>query len=261
MAPTGYENSGTAGTAGNHVFHIIKPREASTQTVTLTIGGVPTVKNMPYSSCSTCHGKSTDPLATYLGPTIATRQQWTADNIQRITGLLDAGAKKLGFKSAEKARVQINTVPKNQRTSNQLNLLKGVTNIEFVGSEGSLGIHNWAYTVAIINKSTTYADKIKSDPWKVTVKVSRQSVSWGAKVKFTGKVTTSSLVAGKGRPTIQIKYGSGWKALGNPKLNKKGGYSKGLTMNTSGKLQFRVKMPSSKYNLTGYSKIVKVTVQ
>jgi hypothetical protein len=257
MIPTGYEHTGAAATAGNHVFAPVTPKEASSQTT--VAAGV--TKTMPYSSCSTCHGSTSDPLATYLGGAIVDRQSWTSDSITRVWGLLDAGAAKLGFASAAKARNAIISVPRARRTINQVNLLKGYTNIELVASEGSLGIHNWSYTVAIVNKATKQARAIKSDRWVVKQRASRRSVAWGASVRFSGSVTTSSLIAGRGRVTIQMKSGGAWKNVRIARLNTRGRFSRALRMTSAGVFLFRAKMPHSATNLTGYSHPIRVVVR
>lgn len=207
MVPTGYEYNGAAATAGNHVFKTVTPMGASSQTT--VAGGI--AKAMPYSACGTCHGTLADPLATYLGGTITTRQQWTSDSISRVSGLLDAAAGRLGFSDVDKARGAVMKVPSRYRTRNQVNLLKGYTNTRIVGSEGSLGIHNWAHTVAIIDKADQQARAVKSDRWVVKRKVSKRRVARRAKVRSYGTVKTSSLIAGRGKVVIQRKVGKRWR--------------------------------------------------
>jgi len=255
MVPTGYEHDGATATAGNHVFAIVTPEEAASQ-----VDG--SDRNMPYSSCSTCHGSQRDPLATYLEETIDDRQAWTVGKIAHIHALLTTAAAKLGFADAASAHTAVMAVAEADRTVNQTNFLKSFTNVDFVETEGSLGIHNWPYTVAIVNKAIDQASAVASDPWKVTAKRSKAKVKKNRKVKYSGTVKTSSLVAGAGKVTLQRKKGSGnWKNWKTAKLNASGAYARTLKMTAKGTWYVRAKMAGNASNLTAYSAQVKVIVK
>jgi hypothetical protein len=255
MVPTGYEYDGATATAGNHVFAIVTPEEAASQ-----VDG--SDRNMPYSSCSTCHGSQRDPLATYLEETIDDRQAWTVSRIAHIRTLLTAAAAKLGFADAASAHAAVMAVPEADRTTNQTNFLKSFTNVDFVETEGSFGIHNWPYTVAIVDKAIDQVSAVASDPWKVTAKRSKAKVKKNRKVKYSGTVKTSSLVAGAGKVTLQRKKGSGnWKNWTTAKLNASGAYAKTLKMTANGTWYVRAKMAGNASNLTAYSAQVKVIVK
>lgn len=268
MPPTMFSR-GSVQLGANHTFQIIEPEVAAeaspipVRTTTPSPGATQvTYSAMPYSACSTCHGKTSDPLATYLQDTIEDRQDWTHRQVEAIWADLDTAAQKLGFADAEAAHAQIMTVPEDKWTANQLSFLKGFTNVEFVQSEGSWGIHNWQYTVAIVAKARQQARAVTSDPWVVTLKRSRATVLLGRKVRFSGTVTTSSLVPGTGSVVLQRKKAGGtWKTWATVPLGSGGAYTKALKMTSRGTFYFRAFMPADASDLAAYSRTVKVVVR
>ena len=233
-------------------------------TTTLTVSQ----DTMPYSACSTCHNNnvrtSPRPLATatttpspsaspvqvrvtitqdvargdkgmWLQDTITDRQSWTSGQITSLWDELDAAAARLGFTDATTARDTIVAIPEASWTANQRSFLSGFTNVKFIQSEGSLGIHNWSYTLAIVDKAHQQAQAVASDPWTVTLKASKKSVKKNKKVTYSGTVVTSSLVAGTGTVNLERKKGSGsWKKWTTATLTATGTYSKALKMKSKG---------------------------
>jgi len=255
MVPTGYEHDGAVATAGNHVFAIVTPEEAASQRDSSD-------RAMPYSSCSTCHEKPNDPLATYLDETIVDRQEWTIEKIELIWGLLDTAAGKFGFADAEEAHEAIVAVPAGSRTTNQTEFLKAFTNVEFVETEGSFGIHNWLYTNRIVNKTIAQARSVALDPWVVTIARSRGTVRRNQQVRFSGTVKTSSMTAGTGRVTLQRRKGGGaWRNWTTATLNASGAYARTLRMTARGTWYVRAQMPGNANNLTAFSGQVRVRVR
>jgi hypothetical protein len=165
MVPTGYENSGAAGTSANHVFAIITPEEASEQTTTTSAG----VKNMPYSSCSTCHGKAGDPLATYLQDTIVDRQAFIHLMVDKIHDELVAGADRMGYTSTDLDELYGEISAVAEPSKSETEWLKSWTNMEMVMQEGSWGIHNWAYANAIVNKALDQAKSVKASLASISI--------------------------------------------------------------------------------------------
>jgi ribosomal protein L31 len=103
MVPTSYDRNGVPMTGANHVFGIIEPETAAESLSTANIGGIK--RPLPNSSCSECHGRSSDPYATYLTGTIENRQAqmqaWDAE----VGAELEAAAVRLGHLERERALV------------------------------------------------------------------------------------------------------------------------------------------------------------
>lgn len=171
MIPTGYEYNGEPGTSANHRFAIVTPEEAATQTTVTSTG----VKTMPNSSCSTCHGRSGDPLATYLERTIDNRQAYIREQIDLIWAELEAAAGRMGYKAAppksatEVAHGALADKGEAAWNESELAFMSAFTNVEIVEQEGSFGIHNWAYSNAIVNKAMEQAESIKWSVIDVTI--------------------------------------------------------------------------------------------
>jgi hypothetical protein len=219
MVPTGYEHDGAAGTSANHRFAIITPEEAATQTTSTALG----VKNMPYSSCSTCHGRSSDPLATYLQNTIENRQAFITEQIEAIWAELDAAAVRQGYADVDEAHAAIAEKDSADWTASELAFMSAFTNVEIVEQEGSFGIHNWPYSNAIVSKAMEQAESVKAAIADVTITSPEATVPYaigrlifGQSTTISGKVvlpdgaSTSTLVGGQVRlwfqPTGQTAF-------------------------------------------------------
>jgi len=267
-------------------------------TTTLTV----TQDSMPYSACSTCHDNNVKPTpqpvstvtttpspaaspiqvtvtvlqnkggvgdkGLWLQNTIEQRQQWTMDQLDEINADLETAAGKLGFVATSTASASVNakdqivTIPAASWTSNQRNFLDAYTNHQFVESEGSYGLHNWAYSVAIVNKSEDQVQSVTSDPWVVSLKANKTSVKVNGTVTYSGKVTTSSLVAAAGKVQLQKKKSGGswanWKLV---TLSATGTYSSAIKMTSKGTFYVRSMMAGNAANLTAYSTQAKVVVK
>ena len=132
---------------------------------------------MPFSACSTCHGRATDPLATYLQGTIEQRQSWTKAKIAAIWDELDMAAVKLGYADTDAAHTALVAIPEADWTNSQRLFLSSFTNVEFVESEGSYGIHNFAYSVRIVNTAMNQAKAVAAPTprkWIISLKASSQ---------------------------------------------------------------------------------------
>jgi len=196
MVPTGYERDQQAGTSANHRFAIISPEEASTQTVALAAypdGDLPaTTKNMPYSSCSVCHGRSGDPLATYLQSTIDNRQAYIREQIAAIWAELDAAAVRQGYTDVDEAHEAIAEKDRADWTAGELAFMSAFTNVELVEQEGSFGIHNWQYSNAIVGKAMEQAESVKSAVAEVTIVSPKATVPFAVGRLVFGQSTTVS---------------------------------------------------------------------
>jgi hypothetical protein len=157
MVPTGYGFDGAAGTAANHVLAIISPQEAASQTANTATGP----QHMPYSSCSTCHGRSSDPLATYLQPVYESRQTFVEGQLTMLQSALDAAASKLGYANAGAAHDALTAAGHAAWTDDQTAFLKAWTNDQFVANDNSKGIHNWAYTTATLGKAMEQVSSVR----------------------------------------------------------------------------------------------------
>lgn len=163
MVPTGYEFDGAAGTAGNHVFAIISPQEAASQSANTATGA----QHMPYSSCSTCHGRSADPLATYLQPVFEDRQAFVEGKLEQLADALDDAAGRLGYTptaSQLASAVAHNAIEQKAMgdwTADELAFMKAWTNDQFVANDNSKGIHNWAYTTAVLGKAMEQVSSVR----------------------------------------------------------------------------------------------------
>jgi hypothetical protein len=275
MPPTSYSR-GSAQLGANHTMMIIDPDTAADAspvpitTTTPTPSGSPvvTMASMPFSSCSTCHGRASDPDATYLQGTIEQRQTWTKDQISQLNTELDAAAVILGYTDASAAQAALVAVPQSQWTTSQAAFLAAWTNTQFLSSDGSYGIHNWAYTNQIAG---TAQDQVKAvtaptpRKWVISLRASRSSVNKNKQqVYFRGAVQTGWGIAAKGTVTLQRRMaGQSWRDWKSQTLATNGSYSIVQKLNfTKGKWYFRTVMPGDGgLNLTNNSHNVVVTVK
>jgi hypothetical protein len=266
MPPTSYNSSGTSRQlGGNHTFTIIEPEVAA------EVQPFEELETMPYSACSTCHGGNApgDPLATYLQPRIEQRQSWTKTKIDQIWNELDKAAVNLGYADVDAAHAALVAKPESDWSNAERLFLSSFTNVEFVDSEGSYGIHNWAYSVRIVNTAMAQAKSVASpEPRKYIVGLNRVSkynkVRRNAKVPFKGTVQTGWGLAAQGKVILQIKIKRGsWKNWHRPALNSNGTYAKTFRMKVKkGTWYVRAKMPGDgALNKTGYSRYWKIIVR
>jgi len=198
MVPTGFDREGNPATGGNHVFAAIMPEEAMTQTTetanpnfddTLPPDPVTNpetiIQHMPYSACSTCHaGTNGDNYARTqaMQQIIDDRQAWTHEMVDAVMATLDAKAVQMGYADAEAAIA-------NADVANS-DFGKAWTNMQLVAQEGSWGVHNWQYGVAVINKAMEQADAFRVPVAKVTIVASAAKIVFGKTVSLSGTVTT-----------------------------------------------------------------------
>lgn len=153
MPPTGYEHDGAIGTAGNHLFAVITPEQAATTTLDFGAYGV---RPMPYSACTTCHSRPGDAPARWLQDTITDRQAAMTSWIERVTRTLAAAARSFGYggtgdaAAVAAANAALNREPASKWTAKERAFQRAFTNLSFVESEGSLGIHNWTYARVVV---------------------------------------------------------------------------------------------------------------
>lgn len=255
----------TSPTGANHTFKIIMPEVAQEATAPAYITATPR-PTMPYSACTTCHGRPNDNNAVWLQDTIDQRQDWTHAKVTEISSELDAAAVRLGYANAEAARTALVAMPQSSWTTGQRLFLSGFTNVEFVQSEGSFGLHNWDYTREIVNKALQQARSVTAGvvvkkPWVITFKISKARVAVNHKVKFSGTVKTSAKVPGAGRVTIQKKVKGHWKAWRTARLNSTGAFAKTVKMTKRGTFYFRAFKPADASNLKKASRSRRLVVK
>ena len=144
---------------------------------------MPTTRHMPYSACSTCHeGTNGDsPAKTEaMQQIIDQRQEWTHAMVDEVTATLDAKAVQMGFADAAAAVADADVADSD--------FGKAWTNMELVSGEGSWGVHNWQYGVAVINKAMEQADAYRVPVAGVTITPSAATVTYGATLTLTGTV-------------------------------------------------------------------------
>ncbi len=207
MPPTSYSR-GAVQLGGNHTMKIIDPAVAAAvspipiatvtpspwATSSATPSPATSVVNgvMPFSACSTCHGRSSDPLATYLSSTITQRQaQMHAWDDQAITELT-AAAVRLGYSDIAGANAGINAKAQSDWTADELAFQKAFTNESFVAKEGSWGIHNWQYASAVIKTAIDEAQSVRLPISGISINRSPAAVTYGSPVTISGTVTPSA---------------------------------------------------------------------
>jgi hypothetical protein len=184
MVPTAVGSDGSPSVAANHIFTPIMPEEAMNTTVVLSIGGVDTTVHMPYSACSTCHeGTNGDNVAKTeaMQEIIDQRQEWTHGMVDEVMATLDAKAVQMGFANAEEAIGDADVADSD--------FGKAWTNMELVAQEGSWGVHNWQYGVAVINKAMEQADAYRVPVAGVTIASSAAKITYGQTLTLSGKVS------------------------------------------------------------------------
>ena len=259
MPPTAAASSRGPNLGANHTFTIIEPEVAANMQPNADD------RSMPYSACSTCHGGNApdDPYATYLQPRIEQRQAWTHAQIEEIWTLLDEAAVNMGYADVDEAQPALVAKPSNTWTAAERAFLSAFTNVEFVETEGSFGIHNWAYTVDIVGAAQGQAEIAKTGvvvrmPWKVTFKQSKTNIRAGTKVKYSGTVKTSKGVAGTGTKVRIMKRVHGvWKVWKSTRVKANGSYSLTVKMTTKGRFYMRAFKLADDFNRAAYSRPAK----
>jgi hypothetical protein len=186
----------------------------------------------------------------WLQDTIEQRQEWTHDKVDQIHAELNAGAVRLGYADEAAAHEALVAIPEADRTFGQTNFLKAFTNVGFVESEGSFGLHNWDYSREIVNVALLQAKAVQAgqpDPrkWVVSFRVSKSVINKGQKVFFRGAVLDGWGLAGKGKVTLQRRMsGQSWRNWKTQTLATNGTYDIQQNLNfAKGKWFFRVSMP------------------
>ncbi len=249
----------------NHTFKIITPAQADN--VVPVVSSTTVFANMPYSACTTCHSRTGDDAALWLQDTIDQRQTWTKGKIADIHAALADAAVRLGYADEASARDALVAIAPNMRTDDQTTFLKAYTNLSFVESEGSFGLHNWDYSRSIVNTALVEAQSVESAPipapWTVAFKISKTSITKNTTITFSGSVSpASSLAWGGAKVSIQKKDSSGaWQAWKSATANGSGDYSLNVKMTSKGTFYFRALMPANPKQLEGASAQIKVVVK
>jgi hypothetical protein len=256
--------------AANHTFKIIMPEVAAEATTSVAASGSFTGK-MPYSACSggraSCHATPADPYATWLQDTIDQRQAWTTAKIASLHTALAAGAVRLGYADEAAAHTALVAIPAADRTASQTNFLKAFTNTMFVENEGSLGLHNWDYSRAIVNTALVQANSVEATPvptpWVVSIRTSKTSVTRNTRITLSGTVSpAASLAWGNARANIQRRVGNGsWSNWRNVTCDGSGAYTTSVNMGTKGTFRYRTRMAANSRQLVGTSASVQVRVR
>ena len=69
---------------------------------------------------------------------------------------------RLGYADEAAAHEALVAIPEADRTFGQTNFLKAFTNVGFVESEGSFGLHNWDYSREIVNVALLQAKAVQA---------------------------------------------------------------------------------------------------
>ncbi len=190
MVPTQYDRFGVPMTGANHVFAIVEPEVAAESLSTADIGGAQ--RPLPYSSCSSCHGRASDPYATYLTGTFENRQaQMQAWDLE-VGDELTAAAARMGYGSIAAAHAAINNKAQADWTASELAFMSAYTNRTYIESEGSWGIHNWDYARTVILKAVDQAKSVKSSVVDVSIGSPLVTAPYGTAVLKYGQSTTIS---------------------------------------------------------------------
>ena len=190
MVPTSYDRNGVPQTGANHDFGIIEPEVAAEAVTSAPIAGL--VRNMPNSSCSSCHKQDGTQYALYLQELLDNRQAAMQGWDDQVTTALGAAATNLGFTGSTDAQKRsnansaLNAIGKANWSSSQLAFQKAFTNQQYIESEGSWGIHNWDYARTVILKALDQAQSVTSVS-VVTIKASATSVKVNKSVKHHGQ--------------------------------------------------------------------------
>ena len=228
------------------------PQVATTATATPAAGDLIVTVSQYYdrnaSGAEIGNGQGGD-RALWLQDTITQRQEWTEAKIADIHTELKAAAVHLGYADEAAAQTALVAIPEANRSFDQTNFLKAFTNVGYVESEGSFGLHNWDYSRAIVNVALAQAKaaQMSSEPrkWVVSLRVSRNSIKKGQKIFFRGVVQSGWGLAGKGKVTIQRRMnGQSWRNWKSQTLATNGTYDIQQKLNfKKGKWFFRASMP------------------
>jgi mono/diheme cytochrome c family protein len=231
MPPTSWSR-GSVQLGGNHTMKIIDPKVAASAspipvatvtpspwaTSSATPSPATSVVNgvMPFSACSTCHGRSSDPLATYLSDTITQRKaQMHAWDDQAVSELT-AAAVRLGYTDIGAANTAINGKAMSSWTADELAFQKSFTNKSFVEKEGSWGVHNYQYASAIIKTAIDEAKSVRLKIDSISIMASPGTVTSGSPVTISGSLVVTdptSLWTGGQVAIYRQNTGSSVKAL------------------------------------------------
>ncbi len=188
--------------------------------------------------------------ALWLQDTIDQRQEWTHAKITEIHTELNAGAVRLGYADEAAAHEALVAIAEADRTFGQTNFLKAFTNVGYVESEGSFGLHNWDYSRAIVNVALAQARAVVAGTpaprqWVVSLRVSKSKINKGQKIFFRGAVQSGWGLAGKGTITLQRRMnGQRWRNWKTQTLTTSGTYDIQQRLNfKKGKWFFRASMP------------------
>jgi hypothetical protein len=242
---------------------------------TVTTAAVPSATPTAISVTVTQNVANQGDKALWLQDTIDQRQEWTHAKVDEIWVVLQTAAAHLGYpnvagntpaEDAQIARDALVAVPANQWTTAERAFLSSFTNVEFVDSEGSYGLHNWDYSRQIVNTAMMQAKVAQTGvvvkmPWKVTFKLSKSSVKSGAKVTFSGTVMTAKGVSGAGKVKIMKRVSGVWKVWKSTSLKADGSYSLTVKMATKGTFYMRALMPADSLNKIGYGPQKKLVVK
>ncbi len=200
MVPTDYDRNGVPMTGANHVFKVVEPEVAAESLSTANIGptGDSVKRPLPASSCTLCHGRSSDPYATYLTGTFENRRTQMQTWDEEVGVELTAAAGRLGYAATETesaiavANAAINGKDQADWNASELAFQSAFTNRSYIESEGSWGIHNWSYATAVIQKAMAQAKSVKAVITDVTITSPRVTAPNGTAVLTYGESTTIS---------------------------------------------------------------------
>ena len=269
MAPT---SSGFGGIqlGGNHTFQIIYPEGGRERR--LPARRPARRPGMPFSACSTCHSEGATPSNADAGSArdhvqpVADAHQARIKELyaKTATDLHNAGLR-MGFTAPANATTDASYISWLNTTLNakgtpstwspdELKWQQAYTDWTYTSAEGSWGIHNYPYSLLVINTADTLANGAGKTPQTLTLKLSKTSVKKNAKVTFSG--TVSPATAG----TVQIqkkKNGvfSNWKSA----TLSGGKYSIKVKMKNKGTFYFKAFLapnPSYAGGTTGQVKLV-----
>ena len=246
----------TSPTGGNHTFKIIEPEVANEASPNPIVTTTPTPR-MPYSSCSGakgCHTRPNEPYGLYLQDTIEQRQDWTHGQDRRDLGRARQGSRQPRLRRRRRGPRPLSWPSRpNQWTTAERAFLSSFTNVEFVESEGSFGLHNWDYSREIVNVAMSQAKIAQTGvvvrmPWVVTLKhvqVEREGRHHrqvhGPRhrpARASMELVRSGSCGGSAAPG---RYGS----EGN--LNSSGNYSISQKLTRTGTFRIRAFMPANSH--------------
>jgi len=206
--------------------------------------------------------------ALWLQDTLDQRQSWTTAKIAEIHSELNLAAVRLGYADETAAQTALVAKAAADRTTAETSFLKAFTNVGYVESEGSRGIHNWDYSRQIVNTALFEARSVEAQPapapWGVTFKASKTSVKKGTKVSYSGTIAPAEALAfGHATVTLQRSQNGNWTKWKTVVCRADGAYSISVKMNGKGTYKLRALMPAyNAHNMTqGNSGTVTVKVK